>query len=94
MGDAPIPTHPGTEQHRCEIGPPILAMPISRPGGFSRFWGILIRPRERKRGGVLLQPRRGESGDLQRVERDGPTHLGAMGGTQRIKDVASPVLMQ
>ena len=69
-------------------------MPVRWPGGAYRFGDILIRPIERNRCGVLMQPGRRDAVDLQGFEGKGAKDLVEIGGKQRIENVPSPVIME
>jgi hypothetical protein len=89
-----IATHAETQEHLFEIATPIFTMSISRPGRSRSLRFVLIRPIERNRRGVLMEPRRGNGIDLQRLEGNGAKHLVEIGGKQRIQDVAQPVIIE
>src|SRR5262245_47795493 len=84
----PIPAHVQTQEHLFEIVPPVFAMPVRRPGGSYHFGFVLIRPIERNRRGVLMEPWRWDGVDLQRFEGNGAKELIEIGRKQRIEDVA------
>src|SRR5262245_29414231 len=93
-GQPTIPAYSRTQEHLFEIVPPVFAMPVSRPGGSYHFWFVLIRPIERNRRGVLMEPWRWDGVDLQRFEGNGAQDLVEIGRKQRIEDVSQSVVMK
>ena len=82
-----IATHAATPQPLFESIPASLAMPVGGPRG---SWCLGLRglgPRERKRGGGLRPPGRGDGVARQRLAREGAQHRVEMDGTQRIAAV-------
>jgi hypothetical protein len=93
-GEAPISSHAETEEHLCEIVPPVFAMPIGWPRGPRGLRVIRIRPIERNGRGVLMHPGGRDGIHGQRFEDDGALHLVQMGRKQGLEDVSQPIIME
>jgi hypothetical protein len=95
QGEASLPAHPQTEQHRLASGTAGWARPRRGSGG---FWGgrrfVLRGPRERHGRGVLRQPWGWHGLHLQGLERPRTTHVGAMRRQEGIAAVPHPVLLE
>jgi hypothetical protein len=94
QGDASISTDPEPEEHRFELVPPVLALPVGRPRGADWLRSVLIRPIEGNRGGILRRPRGWDGIDLQGCERNGTKPLVEIGGKQGIQEVPEAVIME
>lgn len=93
-GYASLPAHPQTEEDRLAIVTAVFALPISGSGGSGGLRGVLVGAVSRHRRGVLMPPRGGDGGPLQRLERASAKHAVAMRRNPRITDVPEPVLRQ
>jgi len=69
-------------------------MPMGRVGCLRALRRVLIRAIQGNGRGILMQPGRRDGIDLQRFERDGAKDTVEIRGTQRIKDVPSPVIVE
>ena len=89
-----IATHAQTAEHLCEIAPSIFPMPLGRPGGSRERRFVLIRPIERNGRGVWMEPGRRNRIALQGLEGNGAQHPVEIGGTQRVQEVPSSVIIE
>ena len=69
-------------------------MPLGRPGGSRERRFVLIRPIERNGRGVWMEPGRRNRLDLQGLEGNGAQHPVEIGGTQRVQEVPSSVIIE
>jgi hypothetical protein len=93
-GQATIPAHPQTEEHRLEGVAAIWALPVGRVGGLRTLGLVRLRPVEPHGRGVLRQPGRRDRLDRYGVEGDGAQHLVALGRPEGLEEVPPPIIIE